>query len=268
MESDLASQVFQKLKTDESNNFCFDCNAENPDHVSVNHGIFICSNCAAGHLELIEVSIVKSMTETWTKDELNMVVAGGNAALKEYFFYYGFIYKTPINLKYQTRSAAFYRNMLEILSQNVPCESEFLTIEAGILLIKEENNNSISLPKAAEPEKLEDKREVFFPPQPQKGFRAWASRLINRTIEAGNKAFDRLNEIGDKPSLRNIESDALGVVKKVKSVFQPTPVNPDHQEIIEAYKSIAVKATHTYDNINISRQSQEIKREARALIEA
>jgi hypothetical protein len=62
----LQQKVFKQLMADDANNHCFDCGWNSPDYVSINHGIFICFNCAIGIHQShypVEVSCVKSIAE-------------------------------------------------------------------------------------------------------------------------------------------------------------------------------------------------------------
>lgn len=62
----LQEKVFTKLLQEETNMYCFDCGWPDPTHVSINHGIFLCINCATGlHIEHypIEVSYIKSIAD-------------------------------------------------------------------------------------------------------------------------------------------------------------------------------------------------------------
>ncbi|CAG9327371.1 unnamed protein product [Blepharisma stoltei] len=268
MEAGLAFEVFEALMADDSNKACVDCNSPNPDHGSVNHGVFICNQCAVSHLELKGASKVKSLRdEPWNPEELKLMIAGGNAALRDYFMYYGFTNETPINLKYRTRSATFYRDMLEIISKEVNCESNFMPLEDGILLAQDEQTKLYAHPRPSILATKENSKEEVVSSQPEKGFKGWIVRTFNKTREAGNRAFKRINDFGNTPKMRNLESKSLGLVNKVKHTFRPITADSSKIEFMDKYSSnIAVRAVHTFENINLSPESQKIKREAMNLM--
>ena len=86
-------KVFSKLFQDEQNQFCFDCGWSNPTHVSINNGVFLCSNCATGiHLEHypVEVSCIKSITDpdSFNYQQLRVLINGGNQNAFEFFEIY------------------------------------------------------------------------------------------------------------------------------------------------------------------------------------
>lgn len=54
--------VITRLKEDPANNYCFDCSRNDPQYVSITHGIFLCQNCAANHKVFgPEISEIRSL---------------------------------------------------------------------------------------------------------------------------------------------------------------------------------------------------------------
>ena len=68
---------------------------ENPTHVSINHGIFLCANCAVGiHIEHypVEVSYIKSIAEDeFNYLQLRVLINGGNQNAYTFFEAYDLI---------------------------------------------------------------------------------------------------------------------------------------------------------------------------------
>lgn len=64
----------------------------NPTHVSMNHGIFLCTNCATGiHLEHypVEVCFIKAINEDeFNYLQLRVLINGGNKAAFDFFEVY------------------------------------------------------------------------------------------------------------------------------------------------------------------------------------
>lgn len=84
----------------------------------MNHGIFLCANCATGiHQEHypVEVSYVKAIE----KDEFNYLqlrvfINGGNKAAFDFFEVYD-LQNEPVQKRYNTLAAQFYRDKLRDL---------------------------------------------------------------------------------------------------------------------------------------------------------
>jgi ADP-ribosylation factor GTPase-activating protein 1 len=59
--------AFEQLMKEPSNRYCFDCNSPYPKWASLNHGIYICLNCAGLHRGLgVQMSFVRSITmDNW-----------------------------------------------------------------------------------------------------------------------------------------------------------------------------------------------------------
>jgi len=95
------------------NTLCFDCTEPNPSWASVNHGILICTACVSLHRGLgSQVSLVRSVKlDMWTERQLALMDRGGNDALNAFFVRYN-LNSEPINTKYTSRAAAWYRKKL------------------------------------------------------------------------------------------------------------------------------------------------------------
>lgn len=123
----LQEKVFKQLMTDPHNNFCFDCGWLGPEYVSLNHGIYLCFNCAIGiHQKhyAVEVSCVKPIFSTFNLVQLKVLINGGNKNCKEFLEHYDLDQETT-SKKYNTEAAQFYREKLR------------RQVESGFLLSKE-----------------------------------------------------------------------------------------------------------------------------------
>ena len=74
-------QYFVNL--DCENKICFDCGGPFPTYVSINNGVFICSNCANNHEKLgYNISYIHKINEPWDPYLLSYAIRGGNSRFK------------------------------------------------------------------------------------------------------------------------------------------------------------------------------------------
>lgn len=84
---ELRTNVFRKLRVQQSNRTCFDCPARNPTWISLNHGCYVCLECSGEHRRFgVHISFVRSVElDGFTKDQLSMMICGGNSKAKQFF---------------------------------------------------------------------------------------------------------------------------------------------------------------------------------------
>ena len=82
----------------------------------MNHGIFLCANCALGiHIEHypVEVSFIKSLTEdNFNYLQLRVLINGGNKAALDFFSVYD-LQNDTCQKRYNTVAAQYYRDKLK-----------------------------------------------------------------------------------------------------------------------------------------------------------
>ena len=134
---EISSQVFLMLQANNENCRCVDCNSQSTAMASINHGIVLCIYCAQSHNRLGEdISKIKSLKDVWTLNELKMMTAGGNSAFKEFFSFYKLV-EAPLDFKYKTKAAYFYRDVLSLLADDGNYEGNYPSIEEGLETFEE-----------------------------------------------------------------------------------------------------------------------------------
>ena len=132
----------KQIKGEIANNECFDCKGSDSEWSSINNGVLLCIKCAGIHRGLgVSISFVKSLTiDTWNEKQRKLLINGGNHALEDYFNYYS-ISDKEISYKYKTRAAKFYREKLDALSKTEEFLQEKPSLEEGILIIEDEEED-------------------------------------------------------------------------------------------------------------------------------
>ena len=71
------------VSLDNENKICFDCGGPFPTYVSINNGVFICSNCAKNHEKLgYNISFIHQICTPWDPYLLSYAIRGGNSRFK------------------------------------------------------------------------------------------------------------------------------------------------------------------------------------------
>ena len=98
-----------------ANQNCADCNLPMPKFVSINNGIFICSNCAKLHQNLgYNISFIRSVENDFFDPYLTSFLEfGGNMNFLLNLSHFNIDVKTPIEIKYKTRACEYYRRLLK-----------------------------------------------------------------------------------------------------------------------------------------------------------
>ena len=115
-------KMIEQIKSDQINNVCFECGANNPEYISINNGVFICQECIQGHFQFPqEISQIKiNDLYSLNNNEVQKIYLGGNKKLIEFInFDFPRLKQFPPNVLYKTRAIDYYRKKLEFLVKSI-----------------------------------------------------------------------------------------------------------------------------------------------------
>ena len=109
-----AHPQLNEIVSREGNGTCFDCGAENPKWASINNGILLCLKCAGIHRGFgLQISKIRSLqVDSWTEKEVKYLSQGGNLRFKNFLSEYNIEPSSSAELKYKSKAAEYYRNIL------------------------------------------------------------------------------------------------------------------------------------------------------------
>ena len=115
------------VKRDSENKICFDCGGPFPTYVSINNGIFICSNCAKNHEKLgYNISFIHQICFPWDPYLLSYALRGGNSRFKR------------LCLQYEVPCQSFNENDEEKLNKYIIRLGEYVRLLLKSEILAEE----------------------------------------------------------------------------------------------------------------------------------
>jgi hypothetical protein len=134
--TEVAQNLISKLLECKENLVCVDCRFELSTHCSVPHGTFVCNTCAEIHRNLPFFPVKGLRSDQWSLRDLKFLVSGGNQAFIEFFSFYS-LEGYPIEMKYKSKAAYFYREVLSILAFGGCFEGDYPSAEEGVEIFEE-----------------------------------------------------------------------------------------------------------------------------------
>ena len=173
--------LISQIRKDKMNEICFDCGAQNPVFVSINNGIFLCSQCATVHMSFQPgVSTVENNDlYSLSVNELNFLVNGGNTRLNDFILdEFPKLENYSQKLLYKTRAMDYYRKRLNYLV-NGGVEPTRPSQIAGCQLIPDNFYTQNNYTRNA-PQKVEPKTKTY---RPYQNFKAKQYNVNPKSIE-------------------------------------------------------------------------------------
>ena len=128
------------------NHLCADCKDSKVAWASVNNGVVLCLDCALNHKSVLssKITFIKSLEiRSWSKDEIDIMIVGGNKKFHEYLISYNINpYEKDLVKKYNSKCVEYYRNFILCETKGVPFQVSRPSLQEGsqILDDKLENN--------------------------------------------------------------------------------------------------------------------------------
>lgn len=215
---EISDKVIKKLLQSEENTFCVECFGSSVEYGSVAHGTFLCVLCAKSQ-ERLKTGPIKPLDVQWKASELRLMVSGGNSAFKDFFSFYK-LTEAPVDYKYKTRAAYFYRQVLAALAENKACDLEYPRLDEGLETFDDELSCEISINSTDESFEFSSKWK-------------WLSQIYKQCPEIRRKSFEAVDKsvkrIKEITSVENIISGA----KKSISEISVSRVKVEAWRIIE-----------------------------------
>ena len=106
------------------NHTCVDCGESSPSWASVKFGVMFCLECSGAHRGLgVQVDFVRSVTlDNWTKDQIEIMKAGGNSKFQNYLKEHGVVDASRETIKdaYTSQAATHYKEILAAVAKGEP----------------------------------------------------------------------------------------------------------------------------------------------------
>lgn len=214
---DTKDEVVRSVLSREENQSCFDCRAAGPKWASVTYGILLCDTCAEEHRSLgIALSFVRGLQEDgWTVKQLKSLAEGGNKAFEDFLHQYKIARNAPVDFKYRTKAAEFYRAWMKKLAAGDRPDTEPPELMLGLTLMSEEDVSVVPAPPVSVEPGLIDSVTGYL-----------GSAWVSVETKVGS-VYESANELTKRPTIKKVEEKALSTLFSaetyINSWFQKTP---------------------------------------------
>ena len=191
---EIINSEFKIMQEFEFNQRCCDCKTAEPQWGCINHGIFLCLQCAGAHRSMgSQVSIVRSIKmDTWDDYQLRVMRIGGNEKFSKFMAQFGLQF-LDISEKYKTSAAEFYRKQIRALANDLPFdEVPPRNEEAGIIVTRDQDVGSGEFAKEGKKNKF---KQAF--------------------VSFGQKIKKGAHDLGNKPNVVHMKEQSKNFFGKV-----------------------------------------------------
>lgn len=197
---------------------CADCSRKGCQWVSVNNGIFLCSQCSELHRELgVRVSFIQSVNFEWTDSQKMYMKGGGNERFLSVLAKYN-LTDQELATKYTSRVMEWYRRVLkaEVDGDEVPMapETEEMTGEMA--------------------EEVKDES-------------SWVSSLLSKVKENGKSMKSKVVTVYDKVVEKSIETSST-FIDKSKNIYRQSSDLIQHNPVWEYGEKTIEKLLNNQDD--------------------
>jgi len=191
------------------------------------------------------------------------MIAGGNSTFREFLTYYNIGPDTPINIKYLTRAAEYYRNMLSVIADRKTYDVPFPDKSISSQVIEEEETKESGIKKFDNQD-----LETLVNPQVEKSLMGTESTtegvlssMFSKVVGLGSSAKEKVEELKEAPVIKSIESKTHSavetvsggvsrLVEMVKETFLGQSQSTESEISKRGYLDVAESKTHNIGNID------------------
>lgn len=189
-------QIKEIISSTEGNSNCADCGILKVSWSSVNHGVFLCLDCAFNHKTYFssKESTIKSLDMPyWSSSEVDILRIGGNLNFHHFLQYYGIDkYEKDLISKYKNKGVEYYKYFIKAQSEGCDIDQKRPSKEEGVLQIQVQSDPTFIGSEIADNQLKSSKisSELEFNDYPG------SNSQTHEEIDASNNTINNLNNPG------------------------------------------------------------------------